>query len=98
MQNNPEFAVHPRTINQTVVLTDVYPKLRVPVPDDGEWLDFFIADTTARYSLYWRLNDGSRVDPDTVEFGLISSHKSMQRAQSKAAWLIHSQLMLGLAA
>lgn len=84
--------------NETVVLTEVYPKLRVPVPGEGEWLDFFIDDTMKRYRLIWRLNDGPRDDPDTVEFGFISSHKSMQAAQSKAAWLVQAQRMLGLAA
>ncbi|MFE8106891.1 hypothetical protein [Sphingomonas melonis] len=82
----------------TILLTEVYPKLRVPVPGESEWLDFFIDDTTPRYRLIWRLNDGPRDDPDTVEFGFISSHKSMQAAQSKAAWLIQAQRMMGLAA
>lgn len=82
----------------TISLTEVYPKLRVPTPCDGEWLDFFISDKNARYSLYWRLNDGSRDDPDTAEYGFISSHKSMQAAQSKAAWLVRAQRTLGLAA
>lgn len=82
----------------TVVLTEVYPKLRVPVPGEGEWLDFFIDDTMKRYRLIWRLNDGPRDNPDTVEFGFISSHKSMQAAQQKLAWLVRSQRVLGLAA
>ena len=42
----------------TVVLTEVYPKLRVPVPGEGEWLDFFIYEAKPRYRLLWRLNDG----------------------------------------
>lgn len=83
---------------EMVALTEVYPNLRVPVPGKGEWLDFFIADAQSRYSLYWRLNDGPRDDPDTVEFGFISSHKGIQHVQSKAAWLVQAQRMLGLAA
>jgi len=80
----------------TVALTEVYPNLRVPVPGAGEWLDFFVAPKKSRASLYWRLSDGERSDPETVEFGFISSHKTVADAAAKQTWLERSAHMLGL--
>ena len=66
-----------------IVVSEVYPRVIVPVPADGEWIDFFVTEGPKKYSLYWRLNDGQREDPDTVEFGFISAHRTHALASLK---------------
>jgi len=66
-----------------VMVSEVYPRAVVPAPADGEWIDFFITKGPQKHSLYWRLNDGDRLDPDTVEFGFVSAHRTFARAEEK---------------
>ncbi|MBB4618684.1 hypothetical protein [Sphingomonas abaci] len=79
-------------------MSEVYPTLKLPVPRAGEWIDFFVAPMKARFCLYWRINDGDRDDPDTVQFGFISAHKSDSAAREKMRWLTGEYARQGRAA
>lgn len=68
------------------------PLVKLPVPGAGEWLDFFIAPVKTRFCLYWRISDGPIDDPDVIEFGFISAHKSKSAAQEKLLSLSRSRL------